>query len=542
MLKKLLFVGIAVSIGACSVFKGTESSKSNIHDFSDEITAEGLYNDLAAFSHDTLRGRETGTEDLDRAADFLVRKYSALGLEPVGDNNTYFQHFDLAQPTVSSYSYRIYKNDELIEESVLSKEEETTYIATIFGGSDPLKGEVIFAGYGMYNEEAGVNHYPENAEGKWLMVFFKRGTTNMGYLQSMFQNSGALGALLIMSPENPAEFDQQAAGVRQNLGNSGRLSLAYLQNDNAGAAPAYNRIHPMLAASLLDLDSTEALVELSNTLAEEPEGFEAQQLEYVVEHEANVEENTVTSKNIAAFLEGSDPELKDEVVVLSAHYDHVGVGRPDSTGDAIYNGADDDGSGTIATLHAAKAMAAAKKAGVGPRRSVLFLSVAGEEKGLLGSRYYSDHPIFPIENTVTNINIDMIGRVDKEHVNDSSYVYIIGGEIISSGLDSLTQLANAKGDNIKLSKRYNDLEDPNQFYRRSDHWNFGRLGVPFVFFFNGTHPDYHRPGDEIDKITLKPYLQRTRLVYNLTAVVANSDERPEVDNQEFIQKTQVQAR
>ncbi len=185
----------------------------------------------------------------------------------------------------------------------------------------------------------------------------------------------------------------------------------------------------------------------------------------------------------------------------------------------------------------------ARKAGAGPKRSVLFLNVSGEEKGLLGSRYYSDHPIFSIENTVANINIDMIGRVDPEHQNgDSSYVYIIGGKIISSQMDSLTKMANVMGPNLTLSDRYNDLEDPNQFYRRSDHWNFGRLGVPFVFFFNGTHADYHRPSDHIDKITFGPLTKRTKLVYNLTALLANSPERPEVDNQEFIEKTQVQPR
>ncbi len=234
--------------------------------------------------------------------------------------------------------------------------------------------------------------------------------------------------------------------------------------------------------------------------------------------------------------------MKHEVVVLSSHYDHVGIGRPDSTGDNIYNGADDDGSGTTASLQTAQAMMKAKKAGVGPKRSVLFLNVSGEEKGLLGSRYYSDHPIYSIQNTVANINMDMIGRVDPEHVEDSSYVYIIGGSIISSGLDSLTQVANEMGPNMDLSMRYNDLNDPNQFYRRSDHWNFGRLGVPFVFFFNGTHEDYHRPQDHIEKITFEPFLQRTHLIYNLTALLANSSERPVVDNQEFIEKTQVQPR
>jgi len=187
-------------------------------------------------------------------------------------------------------------------------------------------------------------------------------------------------------------------------------------------------------------------------------------------------------------------------------------------------------------------MKAAKEAGAGPKRSVLFLHVSGEEKGLLGSRYYSDHPIYPIENTIANINIDMIGRVDKEHEDNKDYIYVIGGEIISSGIDSVMRVANEQTVNLDLSDRYNDLNDPNQFYRRSDHWNFGRLGVPFVFFFNGTHDDYHRPSDSVDKIEWEQLVKRTQLVYMTTALLANSDERPKVDNQEFIQKTQTEAR
>ncbi|HBZ39448.1 MAG TPA: hypothetical protein DEO59_13585, partial [Balneola sp.] len=252
----------------------------------------------------------------------------------------------------------------------------------------------------------------------------------------------------------------------------------------------------------------------------------------------SVNENTVKASNIAAFLEGSDPLLKNEVVVLSAHHDHVGIGRPDSTGDAIYNGADDDGSGTVGLLNTAQAMLVAKKAGAGPKRSVLFLHVSGEEKGLLGSRYYSDHPIYPIENTVANINVDMIGRVDKEHEENKDYIYVIGGEIISSGLDSLLRSANEATVNLDLSNRYNDLEDPNQFYRRSDHWNFGRLGVPFIFFFNGVHADYHRPSDSIEKIEWEALAKRTQLLYTTTAMIANTENRPEVDNREFIEKTQ----
>jgi Zn-dependent M28 family amino/carboxypeptidase len=247
-------------------------------------------------------------------------------------------------------------------------------------------------------------------------------------------------------------------------------------------------------------------------------------------------------KNVVAFLEGSDPVKKDEVVVLSAHYDHLGIGQPDSTGDAIYNGADDNASGTVALLHVAQAMVAAKKAGAGPDRSILFLHVSAEEIGLLGSRYYSENPIFPIENTVANLNADMIGGVDPQNVENQDYIHIIGGTIISSELDSLVNIANLESVNLSLSDRYNDLTDPLQLYRRSDHWNFGRLGVPFIFFFSGLHQDYHRPSDEIDKIHFEVLTKRTQLIFMTAAKIANADKRPKVDNQEFIEITKQQPR
>lgn len=539
-----MLFGLLVFLGACSVFKSAEEPAPDIHEFANDITIDDLYADLAVLADDSLQGRNTGSEGLKKAARYLSKRYTDLGLQAVGDDNSYYQYYDLVQNTVQSYSYKVVtaSGDSVISESSLSPSSADTDFLTMFGGSDAVEGEVVFAGYGMFDEASGVNQYPADVSGKWLMVFFDRAVTNMNKLQSLINPDGAVGALLIIGAGGPENFSQQAAVMQGRLGNAGGMSLKYLQNDSDGPSAAYNRISNDLAADLVGVDSVAALADLATSIKAQPATFKAMDLDVVLSHNPEVQENIIRTKNVVAFLEGSDPELKDEVVVLSSHYDHVGVGQPDSTGDAIYNGADDDGSGTVATLHTAQAMAAAKKAGAGPKRSVLFLHVSGEEKGLLGSRYYSDHPIYPIDNTIANINIDMIGRVDEEHVNDSSYVYIIGGSIISSGLDSLTQEANAMGDNMTLSMRYNDLEDPNQFYRRSDHWNFGRLGVPFVFFFNGVHEDYHRPGDEIGKITFGPFLQRTKLVYNLTALLANSDERPVVDNQEFIEKTKVEAR
>jgi len=205
----------------------------------------------------------------------------------------------------------------------------------------------------------------------------------------------------------------------------------------------------------------------------------------------------------------------------------------------IYNGADDNGSGTVGLMAIADALNRARNQGYKPKRSILFLHVSAEEIGLLGSRYYSDHPVIPIENTVASFNADMIGRSDPESIErgETDYVYLIGGEIISSGLDSLVVAANQKSVNMTLDRRYNDLTDPNQFYRRSDHWNFGRLSVPFVFFFTGVHDDYHQPSDTVDKIEFDKYARVVQLIYSSAIKVANYEGRPEVDNQEFIDIT-----
>lgn len=542
MTKKIILFVTVVAISACSVLnKSSQSEAPNIYSFSDNITEEGLYNDLAVLAHDSLQGRETGTIGEEKAARFLAKRYSEMGLQAVGDDESYFQHYELVQPTMEEISYRLIhtEKDSVLDESTHNADQGSNFV-TLFGGSDPLSGPVVFAGSGVMNAEEGIDHFPEDAEGKWLFILYDEENTNMQHLQMALTQGGALGTILVIGTD--VEDYQQEVGERSGYFGVGRGMALKYQQEERGTSPAFNRVNPELAAKMLGLKDLNRLSEVQDGILENPGAFESRELPLALEHSPTVNENTIVTKNVVALLEGSDPELKDEVVVLSSHYDHVGIGQPDSTGDNIYNGADDDGSGTVAILQTAQAMMDAKKAGAGPKRSVLFLNVSGEEKGLLGSRYYSDHPIFSIENTVANINIDMIGRVDEENEADSNYVYIIGGEIISSGLDSLTQVANTMGPDLTLSKRYNDLNDPNQFYRRSDHWNFGRLGVPFVFFFTGVHADYHRPSDHIDKITFGPLTKRTKLVYNLTALLANSPERPEVDNQEFIEKTQVQPR
>lgn len=222
------------------------------------------------------------------------------------------------------------------------------------------------------------------------------------------------------------------------------------------------------------------------------------------------------SENIWAYIEGTD--LKDEVVVLSAHYDHVGAKNGE-----IYNGADDDGSGTVALLEMAEAFAKAAKEGRRPRRSILFLHVTGEEYGLHGSRFYSENPIILLKKTISNVNIDMIGRRDAAHEADNNYVYVIGADRLSTDLDKIVTAQNKKYVGLNLDYKYNDPADPNRFYYRSDHYNFAKNGIPSVFFFSGTHADYHQPGDDPDKIEYDALAKRTRLAFAVAWELAGRD-------------------
>jgi Zn-dependent M28 family amino/carboxypeptidase len=248
-----------------------------------------------------------------------------------------------------------------------------------------------------------------------------------------------------------------------------------------------------------------------------------------------VKSDPASTQNVVAVFEGSDPVLKNEYVALGAHYDHVGVGIP-VNGDAIYNGADDDGSGTTALLSIAEALT---KASMRPKRSVLFVWHAGEEKGLWGSRYFTTYPTVPLDKIVTQINIDMIGRSKKEgdtnprnrELSGPNEIYVIGSRMMSTELGELTDSVNKQYLNLTYDYRYDDPGDPNRFFTRSDHYNYARRGIPIVFFFDGEHEDYHRPGDSVDKIDFQKMERVARTIYMTLWEIASRPERLKVDKQ-----------
>ncbi len=234
-------------------------------------------------------------------------------------------------------------------------------------------------------------------------------------------------------------------------------------------------------------------------------------------------DNLNESQNIIAFIEGS--EFPNEYIYISAHSDHEGI-----IDGEIYNGADDNGSGTAAVLEMAEAFNIAAKEGYSPKRSIVFLHVTAEEVGLHGSRYYTENPVFPIENTIATLNIDMIGRVDDRHKDNENYIYVIGADKISTELNFIAQKANNEFTDLILDYKFNADKDPNRYYYRSDHYNFAVKGVPVIFFFNGEHEDYTKPTDTADKINYPLLTKRTKLIFATAWYLANSEQRlnPEI--------------
>ncbi len=502
---------------------------------------------IYALADDSMKGRDTASPEELIAARYLADFHQSLGLVPMGDGGTFFQAVPFTGSVTRGYSF------------VFSTPSGTQLLKVDADNADPIlvmsgargthEAGIVFAGLGIQDTTLGIRHLDGvDVSGNYVLVYQDipssvSGWTNNRRLRDLLLSRGAIGVIAI-NTDPAADFAQDVELMRSGFGEPDGLRLAG-SNAQPRLQPQIYSITPALASAILAGGLTEQGVrDLGASLSANPRNFSPRATSSSLSVTGVTGDEPFPGRNVVAMLTGSDPALAHEVVVLVAHYDHVGVGNPDASGDRIYNGADDNASGTVGLLAIANALNEARKAGYGPRRSVLFLHVTGEEKGLLGSRYYSDNPTVPIANIIANINIDMIGRIeDKRYTSgDTNYVYLIGASLISSKVDSLVRAANAKTTNIFLDPGLNDLNDPQQIYRRSDHWNFGRLGIPFAFFFSGIHDDYHRPGDSPDKITYEAMADRLKMIYGATVELANYTKRPVVDNPAFIQRTQASPR
>ena len=234
-------------------------------------------------------------------------------------------------------------------------------------------------------------------------------------------------------------------------------------------------------------------------------------------------ENFVDTQNVASIIEGEI--YPESYIIITGHLDHLGI-----DGDEVYNGADDNGSGTVSILEIAQAFQEAVEDGIRPKRSIVFLHVSGEEEGLLGSEYYVNNSLYPIGNTFVNLNLDMIGRTDPNRgYEDDNYIYSIGSDRISKELKKISERVNKQTENLKLDYSFDIPNDPNDFYERSDHFNFAKNNIPVIFFFSGTHEDYHGPGDTYDKIRYDLLTKRARLIFHTAWELANMDETISID-------------
>lgn len=498
-MKKILFCSAALvaALGACAQQNATAVK------YAKYITVENAKKHLTIVASDEMEGRETGKPGADRAANYLAGEYKKLGLLPA-NKGSYFLDVPLSVTSfgVNSLSVNGSKLTQGKDFSVMSGSGVQTVTAA----------EVVFIGYGSEAEIKDVN-----LEGKVVLVIAEAKPGADASVSPM----RAFGRLAAMLGQKKAALVLAVGKVNPVAPAGGRMSL---KADNPRPVVART---PVLTISQAVADN---LLKATGKTYEQLKAAPATQ---TAKADVAVDYATKTTDakavDIVAYIPGSDPKLKDEVLVFSAHYDHIGMEPEGTPGDRINNGADDDGSGTVGILEIATAFMKAKKDGKGPRRTILFLGNVGEEKGLLGSEYYSEHPVFPLANTITDLNIDMIGRRDPAHKDSPDYCYLIGSDKLSTTLHKISENANNTYTKLAVDYKYNDPKDPERIYYRSDHYNFAKHNVPIVFYFDGVHEDYHKVSDEVDKIDFPLLVKRAQLVFFTGWDLANRDERPVVD-------------
>ncbi|MBX2965359.1 MAG: M28 family peptidase [Cyclobacteriaceae bacterium] len=488
MKNRLLVLALVVLAG------GVFAQDATVKKYGDQVKKADLKEYLTILASDALEGRETGTRGQRMAAAFIASHFEELGLQPPV-NGSYYQPVTLyssGTPEVSFNAGGI----------ALTENEYIYFGAGATSGYTELP--LVFAGTGSDEDLAQVD-----VKGKAAIIL-------MGSTASM-RNNPAIGKLrekeaklVILAMDSEDDFKTTAGQIRMFSG--GRMSLEKgAASNNLGTF----LISPSAAGRIFKSTPEKLKKATGKNLAKikpTTTGFTIAQ-----------KYNEVKTSNVLGYLEGTDK--KDEVIVITAHYDHIGK-LASGEGDLINNGADDDGSGTVAVMALANAFVKAKKEGHGPRRSILFMLVTGEEKGLLGSRYYTDiSPVFPLEKTVVNLNIDMVGRSDPQHKDSAPYVYVIGSDKLSTELHNLSEDVNKKYTNLVFDYTYNDQNHPERLYYRSDHWNFAKNNVPIIFYFDGIHEDYHKPSDEVDKIEFDLLTQRAQCVFYTAWEIANRDKR-----------------
>lgn len=495
--------------------------------YADLITKETSFQHLSKLASTEFQGRGTGQIGGKMAADYIAEHFKSYGLkapvagsffQPLALEKTSFQvsKFELAGKTFSN------GKDFYIQGA---------------GKGAVNASEIIFVGYGIsdakFNELAQQDitgkvvlvlneGEPQSADGNYILTGSKEASNyvkNRNYrLQQLMAKKPAL--ILAASTQVPLLLTRMSDRIT-----AGRYGLA-----SKGATPAVANVTTPVAnisPAMADLILAKGKTSIQKFTAAVTKTGKPQSgtIKTKLSTEFGEVKEALHDPNVLGLLEGTD--LKDEVVVISGHYDHDGI---NSKGE-IFFGADDNGSGTTAVLELARSFSEAKKAGKGPRRSILFIAFAAEEKGLLGSQYYAENPIFPLANTVTCLNVDMIGRIDNKHLaGNHNYIHVIGSDKLSSELYEINRQANADYTHMELDYMYDDPKDNMRIYYRSDQYNFAKHGIPVTFYFSGLHPHYHTTEDTVDKINFEMMVKREKLVFHVAWEVANRDKKLVVDS------------
>jgi len=523
---------VLMLISAFQLFLFSAFAQVNPVPYAYTIKAEDLKKHLTFIASDSLKGRNTGSAEQLVAAKYIADHFKKVGLALV--QGSYFQKVDLVNRSWTNISLEVKgkKYDYL-------KDFMANALAPVEAGT---KAKILFIGYGV--QKGNYTDFDQlKLKGEYVLAFEGEAKDSQGnYILSgtkdpsvfgkgdgwkeklkMAKAAGSKGLILITDKDEVAFGNQvrQRQVMMQRFGNE-RMVQRDETLSPTGESPVL-LISTEMAAQLLNT-SQENLLAFKKSLGTEKKSirsnFKTNPINLTIERT----EKPVDTYNVVGYLEGTDK--KEEVVVITAHYDHIGI----SIDGQINNGANDDGSGTVTVLELAEAFGKAAADGHRPRRSILFMTVTGEEKGLLGSEYYSNHPLFPLANTVCDLNIDMTGREDDEHIGKPDYIYEIGSDKLSSELRQVLVDQNEKHVGLDLDFKFNDPNDPNRFYYRSDHYNFAKNGIPVAFFFNGVHADYHQPTDDIEKIEFDQCQRVGRLVFYMAWEISNRDLRLKVDS------------
>jgi hypothetical protein len=482
----------------------------------EQISKNNLRADLEFIASDLLLGRDTPSQGLDLAAAYIISQLKINGVMPGGENGSYLQPINLERALLSP------------EGTVFQIDGKDIELGSGFmpNGLEPadVQGTTVFVKSGWTNLEKGID--PMKGMSLKGAIILTDGSLPEGVnARDAFRDpkwespavaakrNGAVAVITIAANANPAFWKRQL----ERMTEGGR----------------YTQVDPNEQESLPSIQVSPEVGDTLKTMAINAARAEFTAPGPMVTLKLNVKKDKAVANNVIGIIPGSDPVLKNEYVALGAHYDHVGVGRADATGDTIYNGADDDGSGTVAMLEISRVIAK----NTPPKRSTVFVWHCGEEKGLWGSQYFASHPTIDFKKLIIQVNMDMIAMAKKPgdtnpanaDLTDSKSIYVIGPKLISSDITKTLTAVNNATVKMNLLDTYDTTTDPNSYYTRSDHYSYIQKGVPAIFLFSGSHENYHRPSDEIKNIDFDKLTLTTKLLYGLAYEFAMQPEHPKVD-------------